>query len=105
MLTPRCWITTIVVLYACGTGSSGSESGAASSTAAIAIQSSTQSAVPQSQTRATEQPAGFDEKFNPDGYYLPKGSLTVAGAKISSLELHTLDSYYDGQIHDLPRLV
>jgi hypothetical protein len=29
----------------------------------------------------------------------------VAGAQISSLELHTLDSFYDGQLHDSPRRV
>jgi hypothetical protein len=104
MLTRHGWITALV-LCGCGRGSSGSESGAASSTPTVAAQPSLQSAVRQSPTTPTEQPAAFDEKFNPDGYYLPKGSLAVAGAEISSLELHTLDSYYDGQIHYLPRRV
>jgi hypothetical protein len=104
MLTRLGWITALV-LCGCESGSSGSERGTASSTAAAAAQPSLQSAVPQSQTRPTEQPATFDEKFNPDGYYLPKGLLAVGGAQISSLELHTLDSYYDGQLHDLPKRV
>ena len=44
-------------------------------------------------------------RFDADGYYLPKDTLTVAGNQVNWLDLHTLDYYYGGQLHDLPQPV
>ena len=44
--------------------------------------------------------------FDPDGYYSLTDTLVIDGRAIETLELHTVDVYYDGQLHyDRPRLV
>jgi hypothetical protein len=44
--------------------------------------------------------------FDPDGYYSPTESLTTDGRTIKTLELHTVDVYYGGELHyERPRLV
>jgi hypothetical protein len=44
--------------------------------------------------------------FDPDGYYSPTEALTTNGRTIKTLELHTVDVYYGGELHyERPRLV
>lgn len=44
--------------------------------------------------------------FDADGYYIMKEDLTIHGRRVSWLELHTVDDYYDGALHyERPKLV
>ena len=44
--------------------------------------------------------------FDADGYYTMNEDLTIHGRRISWLELHTIEVYYDGALHyERPKLV
>jgi hypothetical protein len=44
--------------------------------------------------------------FDPDGYYFVKEDVRIDERKVSWLQLHTVDYYYDGKLHyDRPKLV
>jgi hypothetical protein len=44
--------------------------------------------------------------FDPDGYFALTDTLTIDGRTIETLDLHTVDFYYGGELHyDRPRLV
>ena len=46
------------------------------------------------------------EVFDPDGYYIPTEPLKIDGQLISSLQLHTVDFFYGGQLHyERPKIV
>src|SRR2546422_2936485 len=47
-----------------------------------------------------------ERHFDPGGYYFPKPRVLIAGYEITTLALHTLNYYYDGQLHyDDPQVV
>ncbi len=44
--------------------------------------------------------------FDPDGYYSPVDTLRLGGYLLEPLELHSVDYYYEGQVHhDRPRVL
>ena len=44
--------------------------------------------------------------FDPDGYYTPQDSLVINQWELSYFELHSIDHYYDGELHyDRPRVL
>ena len=63
----------------------------------------------QSSSDASGPPAEYRDSanvFDADGYYTMNEDLTIHGRRISWLELHTIDFYYDGALHyERPKLV
>jgi hypothetical protein len=58
---------------------------------------------PSSSSAEYRDSAGF---FDPDGYYVPVGSIRLDRYELKWLMLHTNDVYYEGSLHyDRPRLV
>ena len=100
----------LLVLTACQVGKTSDKASSSSSSDTVIDRVSHSRDTVTSSQATPLLPAGVYrdsiDVFDPDGYYFPIDTLTIDGRTIKTLELHTLDFNYGGELHYArPRLV